>query len=107
MGGTDLFRIFVAAIGFGVGGELIRRYRAFKARRREVPYAERNAGFWTDRRLYLSEAVFAAAVSGLPFTAIILAVSTNNSLSAVYLAMLSYAFFIFLFMRALNMREPQ
>ncbi|HEU5018596.1 MAG TPA: hypothetical protein VFT69_11575 [Pseudolabrys sp.] len=104
---ADLGHLFVAAIGLGAGGEAIRRYRAFKQRRRGIPYAERNAGFWTDKRLYLSEAAFSALVAALPFTAIILAVATNNNLWFVYLAIVAYAFFIFLMMRALNMREPQ
>lgn len=104
---ADLGHIFVAAIGLGAGGEAIRRYRAFKQRRREMPYVERNAGFWTDKRLYLSEAAFCAIAAGAPFTAIVLAVWTNGRFEYVYLALLAYAFFIFLMMRALNMREPQ
>jgi len=46
----------VAAIGFGIGGESLRRYRDYKQRRADSPYAERNAGFWTDRRILWTEA---------------------------------------------------
>lgn len=104
---ADLGHIFVAAIGLGASGEAIRRYRAFKQRRREMPYADRNAGFWTDKRLYLSEAAFSALAAALPFTAIIGMTSAGRPIWVMYIGLLAYAFFIFLMMRALNMREPQ
>jgi len=107
MDGPGFWKILIAAIGFGVGGELIRQYRRYKARRRERSFAERNAGFWTDRRVYRAEALFCAAAMAFPFTAIILAVWTNGSVVAVYAAILVYAFAVYLLMSALNMREPQ
>lgn len=104
---ADLGHIFIAAIGLGAGGEMIRRYRAFKQSRREMAYAERNAGFWTDKRLYLSEAAFCAAFAAAPFTGVISLSSADRPMWVMYIGLLVYAFFIFLMMRALNMREPQ
>ena len=98
----DLWHIIPACIGFGMGGELIRRYRAFKHRRRQQPYAVRNAGFWTDRRLIRAEAIVCALVACGPWTIIILAVAIDRPIWIGALATLSYAGFIWLLMAGLN-----
>lgn len=104
---ADLFTIFVAAIGFGAGGEGIRRYRAFKNKRRETPYAERNSGFWTDRKLYASEAILSAAFLAAPWSGILYLLASDRPIGVFYLALLTYPVAIYLFMRNMNAREPQ
>ena len=103
--GADLWTIFVAAIGFGAGGEGFRRYRRFKNRRCQIAPEVRNAGFWTDGRLYLAEFAFCALFAGIPWTAITLAVWTNGSFVYSYAALLTYPAFILLLMRGLNVGE--
>jgi hypothetical protein len=104
---ADLGTIFVAAVGFGAGGEAMRRYRRFKNRRRTIPREVRNAGFWTDGRLYLAELVFSAMLLAIPWTAVLMAVATNHNLWLNFVALLTYPAAIFIFMRNMNMREPQ
>lgn len=103
----NLLSVFVAAVGFGAGGEAMRRYRKFKNRRRETPPAVRNAGFWNDSRIYHAEAIFTALAFLGPWTLIILAVNTNRYLWWTMLAVLGYPVVIYVFMRSMNMREPQ
>lgn len=107
MASPELWKILIACVGFGAGGEALRQYRGFKARRRATPREVRNAGFWTDKRLYQAEALFAAAALAVPFTAITMAVNTNESPAASYVALLAYPFAIYLLMRGMNMDEPQ
>ncbi len=105
----DLLKIFIAAIGFGLGGEALRRYRGFKARRRSMPRHERNAGFWTDKRLYQAEGLFAAGAFGAPFSVAIplLAADRENFWFYTYPALIVYVLLIYLLMRGMNMDEPQ
>ena len=107
MASPDLWKILIACIGFGFGAEAVRRYRAFKTRRWEQPAQQRNAGFWTDRRLYRAEAAFCALSLGAPFTGIILAVWTNQRFETAYLAVVAYPLAIYVLMSSLNMRETQ
>lgn len=104
---ADLGTIFIGAVGLGAGGEMIRRYRAFKARRRETSRDVRNSGFWKDGRLYLAEWVFCAVLAGAPFSAIVLMTSADRPIWVAWIGLVAYAAFILLMMRALNMREPQ
>lgn len=107
MTSADVWKILIAAIGFGAGGEAVRQYRGFKARRRAAPYEQRNAGFWTDKRVYLAEAVFCAAAMAIPFTAIVLFMSIGRPIWVGYVGLLGYAASVFILMRSLNLREPQ
>lgn len=103
------WRIILGAAGAGIGAELIRRYRVFKGRRRSLPRAERNAGFWTDSRIYLAELIFAALFVAAPFSAIILLTSADrsNPLMAAYVGLLAYSLMVFLLIKSLNAAEPQ
>lgn len=94
-------------MGAGIGGELIRRYRAFKARRRAMPVALRNAGFWTDGRVYLAELIFCVLFVALPFTVIVSALASWSQILPVYAGLLAYSLLVFLIMKSLNTREPQ
>jgi uncharacterized membrane protein YbhN (UPF0104 family) len=53
----DAVRILTSCVGFGAGGEAVRRYRSFKQKRRTLTFSERNAGLWTDGRLLAAEIV--------------------------------------------------
>ncbi len=94
-------------MGFGAGGVSLQQYRSFKARRRETPREIRDAGFWSDSRLYKAEAIFAAVAMAIPFTAIQMAVATNFSFEGTFAATLAYAFSIYMLVSVLNMREHQ
>lgn len=109
MDGADLWKIFVAAIGFGVGGEVLRRYRGFKARRRSTSRNVRNSGFWTDGRIYHAEAAFAALAFAIPFCIIVpaLALDRPNGFLYSYAALIVYALLVYLLIRGMNMDEPQ
>lgn len=69
----------------------------------------RNAGFWTDKRLYQAEALFAAAALAVPFCAIIplVAADRDDWWWYSYAALIVYAFLIYILMRGMNMDEPQ
>lgn len=101
------WNIFIAAIGFGAGWEALRRYREFKARRAIIPYITRNSGFWTDLRLYRAEAIFSSIAMGAPWTAIILAVSTNGNLWLTYASVLAYTGAVYILMSSLQPRYRQ
>ncbi|MBO9624174.1 MAG: hypothetical protein J7500_15810 [Sphingomonas sp.] len=101
------WRIVIACFGAGIGGELIRRYRAFKSRRRSTPPALRNAGFWTDRRLYLAELIFCVVFVALPFSGGIFLLSVERGLWFTYACLLAFALMVFLLMKSLNTAEPQ
>ena len=95
-------KILIACIGFGAGAEALRRYQQWKSRRRDRPYAERNAGFWTDGRVYLAEAAVVFVFIAPPFTFLVFVLSTNQGLWQAMLGMLAYVAFGFLLMRGLN-----
>lgn len=92
----------IASVGFGAGAEAMRRYRGFKATRRARPYDERNAGFWTDRKIYQAEYAFMAIWLGAPWLMIVLAVQTNGRLEWTYLTMLGYPLGIYILLAGLN-----
>jgi len=81
----------------------MRQYRSFKARRRTRDMAERNSGFWTDRRLFEAEYALMSLWLGVPWTMIVLAVATNHRLEFTYLAMLGYPIGVYLLVFGLNM----
>lgn len=95
-------KIIVATMGGGVAYELIRRYRRYKANRRARPYTERNAGFWTDQRVYLIEATMLALVLAGPFSMIIWAANEGTPLWGGFFGLLAYTAFLFLLMKSLN-----
>lgn len=95
-------QILIAAAGFGAGGEAMRQYRGFKARRRLRDYSERNSGFWTDRRIYGAEYAFMSFWLGGPWLMIVLAVNTNGVLAWTFLTMLGYPLGIYLLVYGLN-----
>jgi hypothetical protein len=101
------WRIVIACVGAGMGAELIRRYRGFKAQRRMMAAPVRNAGFWTDQRLYLSELIFCVLFVAAPFSAIILLTSIERPIWVPYIGLLTYSLMVFLLMKSLNTREPQ
>lgn len=101
------WKIIIASVGAGIGFELIRRYRGFKTRRRSLPAAQRNGGFWNDRRLYLAELVFAVLTVSVPFSVIIVLTSIDRPLWAPYACLLAYSALVFLLMKSLNTAEPQ
>lgn len=74
-----------------------------------MPHTERNASFWTDRRVYLAELVFCVLAVAVPFSAGILLVSTDraNPIGAAYIGLLAYSLMVFLLMKSLNTAEPQ
>lgn len=94
-------KVLIAAIGFGAGGEALSRYQLWKSRRRARPHTERNAGFWTDGRVYLAEAAVVFAVTAAPFTMLVFMLSFR-SLWLAQIGMLAYVGFGFLLMRGLN-----
>lgn len=94
--------ILIACIGFGAGSEAIRRYRAYKQRRRASDPIDRNNGFWTDRRISEAEYAFIAVLLGAPWTMIVLAVATNGRLEWTYLALLGFPLGIYLIMYGMN-----
>lgn len=106
---ATFWKIAVSAIGFGAGGELIRRYRAFKHTRRTLPVYQRNAGFWTDARLYHTEALFSACFLALPFCVIIplVAADRDDFWLYTYPALLVYALGVYLLIRGMNVGKPQ
>lgn len=91
-----------ATIGIMVAAGFGQYYRSYKYRRRQRPYAERNAGFWTDRRLIRIEALLCVLLAGVPWTIIIPTVVIDQPLWAGYLATLSYPFFVWILMLGLN-----
>lgn len=103
---SDTIRVFIACIGFGAGSVAISNYRSFKHRRADTPPAIRNAGFWTDSRLYHAEALFAALAMAIPFTVITMAIATRYSLAWSYGALIAYALAIYVLVGALNLRPP-
>jgi hypothetical protein len=74
-------------------GFLLRRYQRFKYRRRHTPYAIRNAGFWTDKRIYLAEAATAALWAAAPVTGYLLTVAVTPI--AIYVMLVIYAAMIY------------
>jgi hypothetical protein len=104
---ATFIQIAIASIGFGAGAEAVRRYRLFKARRRGLPTAERNAGYWTDRKLYRVEAIVAAIVLAIPWTAFAILIPINRPVWVMSLVLLSYALAIYILLSNLNRAEPQ
>lgn len=107
MDGPDLWKILIAAVGFGAGGEAMRRYRRFKNDRRAMAAAYRNAGFWTDRRLYRAEATFAALALAVPWTALVLLIGADRPIWVTYILLVLYPAAIYLLMRNMNANERQ
>jgi hypothetical protein len=107
--GPELLKVFIACVGFGFGGEAIRRYRAFKHRRRETPEHIRNAGFWTDARIYHTEAIGAAMGAAIPFSAIIPLMVSDRTKWWLYSypALLGYALLTYLIIRGMNVGRVQ
>jgi len=105
----DLWKILIACIGFGAGGEALRQYRAFKRRRRAISRGVRNSGFWTDKKLFQAEALASAMALAVPFCAIIplITAGRDNWWLYSYPALVVYAGAIYLLMRGVNMDEPQ
>ncbi len=100
------WKIIVAAIGFGAGAEILRRYQRWKSRRRDQPTAVRNAGLVTDARLLWVETIVIFAVVAVPFTILVAALFTRG-LWPSYAGLLAYAAFSFLLLRGLNRyQEP-
>lgn len=95
---SDFWTIFVAAIGFGAGGEAMRRYRRWKRTRVE-------AGFWTRRRLYLAEFAFCAAFVAIPWTAFVVLIPAGRPMWVAYPILLTYAGMTLLWMRGLNVGD--
>lgn len=91
----------VIAAGFG------QYYRSYKYRRRQRTYAERNAGFWTDRRLVRVEAAACTLLAGMPMMIIIPVVVFSQPIWAGYLATLSYPMLIWLLMLGLNAHSDE
>lgn len=103
---SDTIRVFIACIGFGGGSVAISSYRSFKHRRADMPPATRNAGFWTDSRLYHAEALFAALAMAIPFSAITMMIATKNDITWSYGALILYAVAIYVLIGSLNLRPP-
>lgn len=105
----DFLKVFIACVGFGAAGELIRRYRRFKERRRQIPLNIRNAGFWTDSRLGHAELIFVCFWAAQPFAAIVplLAADRESWWLWSYGAIMAYSLLVYFIMVALNRREPQ
>ncbi|GEM70936.1 hypothetical protein SAQ01S_07020 [Sphingomonas aquatilis NBRC 16722] len=72
-----------------------------------MPRHLRNAGFWTDKRLFQAEGLFAAAALCGPWTLGLLLISADRPLWAGMLVMFAYPLAIYLLMRGMNMDEPQ
>jgi uncharacterized membrane protein YbhN (UPF0104 family) len=107
MNNADFIKVLIACIGFGAGSEAIRRYRGFKHRRRGMIAVERNAGFWTDSRLYHAEAAVAAVAMALPFSAIMFFVTADRPIWVGVPVLLAYALGVYLLIRGMNVGEPQ
>jgi len=103
---ADLWTILTAAIGFGAAGEGVRRYRQFKHDRRIIPRDVRNAGFWTDSRLYHAEVAVIAAAFAIPWC-LFITLASINFIGWGYLATLGYVLTIYIVLRGLNATPPQ
>jgi hypothetical protein len=99
---ASFFGILIASVGFGAGAEGMRQYQMFKARRRLRDYAERNAGFWTDLRLYLAEIMGAAIALAPPWGAIIMLTSSDRPVWVTPLLLPPYVIAILIIVRGLN-----
>ncbi|HEX8412856.1 MAG TPA: hypothetical protein VF637_03100 [Sphingomicrobium sp.] len=100
-------QILIASVGFGTGMEGVGQYRRFKARRRIQAFAERNSGFWTDRRLYRAEASLAAIALAMPWTAFAVFIPIDRPMWVMTLVLLSYALAIYVLISNLNRPDPQ
>ncbi len=95
-------KVLIPSIGGGIGLALIGMYRSYKGRRRSLPTSVRNAGFWTDRRLYRTEAlVFTLALSA-PCALVVLAAADGVGLLGAGLAILFYPAMIYVLMLSVN-----
>ena len=100
---SDFWTILISAIGFGAAGEMLRRYRSFKAHRRSNPSEIRNAGFWTDSRIAHAEMLFSAMAMAIPFSAGIPLIAADRPFWVHYPALLIYALFVYLLVVSLNL----
>lgn len=104
---ATFWKIAISAVAFGAGGEIVRRYRDFKTKRALLPWDERNAGLWTDRRLILAEGAVVIPLVGLPFTAFVLLISADRPFEVAYGIMMLYAVICFLFVQGLQPKRPR
>lgn len=95
-------RIVIGCAGAGVASAAIGKYRNFKWRRFQKPYALRNAGFWTDGRIIRTEAVICALVLAIPWSGIMWLTSAGRGIEVVYALLVIYPFGIWLLMRGLR-----
>ena len=103
----DLWHIVPVFVGMGFLCDLIRQYRGFKHRRRARPYVERNAGFWTDRKIIRVEAVFCCLWVAVPWSGIILFVALDRPIWVLYLCLLTYALAVWVAMAGLNAKTDK
>ena len=106
------FRIAAATFGAAIMRELFSRYRRMKARRRALPPEVRNAGFWTDVRIFTAEVVVTSAVLAVPFAGIVIAAAIFRPIEdmastymIIYSAILIYVLAIYLFLWDMNRRD--
>lgn len=92
-------KVLISVVGFGAGAEAARQYQQWKTRRYER--ADRNTGFWTDKRILWCETCLVFAVVAAPFT-IIIGFAFDRGLMLPYVMILVYAAFSFVLLRGLN-----